>query len=1002
MPTFTDEPGQGLYLDYHVQDGALTAFMLDGDDTVTALAEQGHSSNTNDVIDLGSGDDIASVGGGDDIVHCGDGDDTVDGDAYFVTNATDDSEGLGVGADKIFGEGGHDDLVGWGGNDTLDGGSDNDDLSGMSGADRLIGGAGIDDLDAGIDSDADYLDGGADDDSLDEIGVGDTALGGAGVDSFTVEIGGPGATAVIDGGSDDDVISIVYTSAMNVTFKLGANAFSGTGLTVSSVERLYSLDTGAGADKITMSAVIREDVDAGAGNDTIIGGDGAGDSRFDPDDIISSGAGDDLVRAGTGADWIINRGGHDFIDAGAGNDRVTCVSGNPFVTGASGNTDLGTGNDLFVGEASSPFSDLPTNYTVFGNAGNDIFLPKAKGTYIFVPGSGNDSIIATGTVEAFNFNVGFPDYGATEEGDDARKITVDYSAFKTAFTVNLLSNSATTSGKNDTFANDPNGLGSLVDDIVGGSAGDTLSGDNTKNHINGHAGDNRLSGNGGNDTLDGGGNKDWLNGGAGDDDLDGNPGNDTLVGGTGNDTLEGGRHGTEQRLPEFEVRGGDWVDYSNVKAGMAIDIAGGRTTGDGTDKLIGIEHVQGSVTEFNNINGNDAANILRGGNVSDVIQGGKGDDIIIGFDGKDVLRGGAGNDYIAKTSAVVHSGLLARPANNDTGDSQFFGGDGLDTIITGKGADRASGENGDDTIVASRGNDTYNGGKGTDDVDFTETKSGLTAGVTATIASDGPGANTGTSGSGLNTVKFTFIGIENMIGTKFADEFIGNGLRNFLDGGAGDDTLEGGGGADLLLGGKGDDTYVIKSSSTDIREDLAGGHDVIKSTVSWNLDLTRFVEDLVLEGNARTGTGNDLDNTIAGNVKSNSLFAGRGKDILHGHGGDDVLQGDLDRDELHGELGADRFDFNAVAESRVGKIHDVIKDFSHAQGDTIDLSDIDANTHASGNQTFKFIGADAFRGDEGDLRYANRLLQGDVNGDGKADFEIAINAARLLSADLVL
>ena len=167
MPTYTDTPG-GHILDYNQQDGALTASMLDGNDIVNALVQPGppeEQSNTNDTIDLGTGDDTAYVGGGDDVVHGGADDDEVWGDLYFVAGPQEDPERAGTGSDDLFGEGGNDELIGMGGNDTLDGGADNDDLSGGAGADQIVGGDGIDTLDAGVDTNADQLDGGLGDDS---------------------------------------------------------------------------------------------------------------------------------------------------------------------------------------------------------------------------------------------------------------------------------------------------------------------------------------------------------------------------------------------------------------------------------------------------------------------------------------------------------------------------------------------------------------------------------------------------------------------------------------------------------------------------------------------------------------------------------------------------------------------------------------------------------------------------------------------------------------------
>jgi serralysin len=60
-----------------------------------------------------------------------------------------------------------------------------------------------------------------------------------------------------------------------------------------------------------------------------------------------------------------------------------------------------------------------------------------------------------------------------------------------------------------------------------------------------------------------------------------------------------------------------------------------------------------------------------------------------------------------------------------------------------------------------------------------------------------------------------------------------------------------------------------------------------------------------------------------------------------------------------------------------------------------------------GIQAFHFIGSQAFHSHGsthvyGELRYANHILQGDVNGDGKADFEVHVNAASLATGDFVL
>ena len=73
---------------------------------------------------------------------------------------------------------------------------------------------------------------------------------------------------------------------------------------------------------------------------------------------------------------------------------------------------------------------------------------------------------------------------------------------------------------------------------------------------------------------------------------------------------------------------------------------------------------------------------------------------------------------------------------------------------------------------------------------------------------------------------------------------------------------------------------------------------------------------------------------------------------------------------------------------------DFIGDFSQAEGDTIRLADLDADSSLEGDQAFAFIGAAAFGGSAGELRFeqsgGNTYVTGDLNGDALADFMIAL------------
>jgi hypothetical protein len=94
-------------------------------------------------------------------------------------------------------------------------------------------------------------------------------------------------------------------------------------------------------------------------------------------------------------------------------------------------------------------------------------------------------------------------------------------------------------GANDGAPGEHDDVQGDIEDVTGGSAGDTLIGDAADNVLVGGDGDDTVSGGAGNDVLIG--DRNVLAGGGGNDSLDGGDGNDELDGGFGTDTLHGGR-----------------------------------------------------------------------------------------------------------------------------------------------------------------------------------------------------------------------------------------------------------------------------------------------------------------------------------------------------------------------------------------------------------------------------------------------------------------------------
>ena len=232
--------------------------------------------------------------------------------------------------------------------------------------------------------------------------------------------------------------------------------------------------------------------------------------------------------------------------------------------------------------------------------------------------------------------------------------------------------------------------------------------------------------------------------------------------------------------------------------------------------------------------------------------------------------------------------------------------------------------------------------------------------------------------------------------------------------------VPGGAGLDRMFGGDGDDTYIVTDSTDFAYEGLSGGTDRVHSSV--DVQLRSNIENLFLDGSADLiGRGNDLGNTMVGNVGSNRLLGGAGNDRLHGLDGDDRLfgeagadvlnggggadwlEGGAGRDQLRGGAGADRFAFRDGDLGAAMATADIIRDFGDAEGDRIRLDLVDANSTAGGDQNFTLIGNSSFSGAAGELRWqqinGDTYIQGDTNGDGMANFWIRVDGLHTLGSD---
>jgi len=201
------------------------------------------------------------------------------------------------------------------------------------------------------------------------------------------------------------------------------------------------------------------------------------------------------------------------------------------------------------------------------------------------------------------------------------------------------------------------------------------------------------------------------------------------------------------------------------------------------------------------------------------------------------------------------------------------------------------------------------------------------------------------------------------------DMLVGGAGIDQIDGGSGNDTIYSGGEGGNYTGGDGND-YMGTNMGIGYEETLDGGKgiDTIDHTGAWYSDnifdmktgLTnnpgqKYInfENVVMGSGNDTVVGTNGNNIMHGGSGDDNLNAMGGNDTVHGGIGDDLITGGLGKDVLYGEGGADTFKYLFIDGSPNNESRDTIKNFSHNEGDKIDISSIDANVTIAGNQSFK-------------------------------------------------
>ncbi|MBD9371755.1 M10 family metallopeptidase C-terminal domain-containing protein [Rhizobium sp. ARZ01] len=175
-------------------------------------------------------------------------------------------------------------------------------------------------------------------------------------------------------------------------------------------------------------------------------------------------------------------------------------------------------------------------------------------------------------------------------------------------------------------------------------------------------------------------------------------------------------------------------------------------------------------------------------------------------------------------------------------------------------------------------------------------------------------------------------------------------------------------------------------------------------------------------------SGTTGNNRLTGTSGHDVLDGKAGNDVIKGGAGNDTLIGGTGVDVLTGGAGRDTFVFASVKDtapgysgfvnnggfsplSGAGK-RDIVTDFVRGE-DRFDVSKIDADLKLAGDQAFVWRGKGEFSGKAGELLFRTSdvkgtandktIVYGDVNRDGRADFQIELaGIINLTKGDFIL
>jgi Ca2+-binding RTX toxin-like protein len=287
---------------------------------------------------------------------------------------------------------------------------------------------------------------------------------------------------------------------------------------------------------------------------------------------------------------------------------------------------------------------------------------------------------------------------------------------------------------------------------------------------------------------------------------------------------------------------------------------------------------------------------------------------------------------------------------------------------------------------------------GSDTLDFTRMSGGITIDLSASaIVSQIVNSN----------LTLRISGMENVIGTDYADFITSNAASNRLEGRYDNDTyiLKDGGADTIVEAGPtvdwGSDTLDFRAMTSGVALDLS-------------LNSTQVITRDPISGQARFSVtlsngegmeniiGTDFVDNLQGNARENWLFGRGGNDVLSGRDGFDRLAGGAGNDTVLGGSGMDTLFGGSGADSLFGNAGNDFLDGGDGN-DTLDGGDNDDEIWGgNGNDTlWGGAGADSLYGELGDDTLWGGGNSGDVLRGGQDGFDYLDGLLELGGAAIV-